>query len=182
MDPKSACTQAISSATASSRPIGGSSAPSCDSTPSITAISSATSAASWIIQPPRISDGLYRQPGISATVNFDHIKRHYYVTHDEINPTHIVPLGPALELHGVARPRENLLKRFRKCCSHRPVAGPLGRSFSTGDGPQGRGYSPTRRALAATSRLRSRPAKGAFSIHSGFMVDPGDGESHQPFA
>jgi putative glutathione S-transferase len=31
-------------------------------------------------------------------VNFDHIKRHYYMTHDEINPTRIVPLGPILDL------------------------------------------------------------------------------------
>jgi len=31
-------------------------------------------------------------------VNFDHIKRHYYVTHDDINPTRIVPIGPALDL------------------------------------------------------------------------------------
>jgi glutathionyl-hydroquinone reductase len=48
---------------------------------------------------------LYQQPGISDTVNFDHIKRHYYVTHTEINPTGIVPLGPALNLtapHGRA--------------------------------------------------------------------------------
>src|SRR5690606_31144022 len=35
---------------------------------------------------------LYQQPGISETVNLDHIKRHYYVTHEEINPTRIVPL------------------------------------------------------------------------------------------
>ncbi len=37
---------------------------------------------------------LYQQDGIAETVNFDHIKRHYYVTHDDINPTRIVPLGP----------------------------------------------------------------------------------------
>jgi putative glutathione S-transferase len=43
---------------------------------------------------------LYQQPGISATVNFDHIKRHYYFTHAEINPTRIVPIGPALDLTG----------------------------------------------------------------------------------
>ena len=30
--------------------------------------------------------------------NFDHIKRHYYMTHDDINPTRIVPIGPALDL------------------------------------------------------------------------------------
>ena len=41
---------------------------------------------------------LYQQPGIAETVNFDHIKRHYYMTHPEINPTRIVPLGPALDL------------------------------------------------------------------------------------
>jgi putative glutathione S-transferase len=37
---------------------------------------------------------LYQQEGIADTVNFDHIKRHYYITHDDINPTGIVPLGP----------------------------------------------------------------------------------------
>src|SRR6266446_334920 len=41
---------------------------------------------------------LYQQPGIVETVNFDHIKRHYYMTHTEINPTRIVPIGPALDL------------------------------------------------------------------------------------
>src|SRR5437773_144306 len=41
---------------------------------------------------------LYQQPGIADTVSFDHIKRHYYMTHTEINPTRIVPLGPALDL------------------------------------------------------------------------------------
>jgi putative glutathione S-transferase len=43
---------------------------------------------------------LYQLPGIAATVNIDHIKRHYYVTHTEINPTQIVPLGPVLALAG----------------------------------------------------------------------------------
>jgi glutathionyl-hydroquinone reductase len=41
---------------------------------------------------------LYQQPGIADTVNFDHIKRHYYYTHDDINPTRIVPLGPIQDL------------------------------------------------------------------------------------
>ncbi len=41
---------------------------------------------------------LYALPGIADTVNFDHIKRHYYVTHDDINPTGIVPVGPHLDL------------------------------------------------------------------------------------
>jgi putative glutathione S-transferase len=41
---------------------------------------------------------LYQQPGIADTVNFDHIKRHYYMTHTQINPTRIVPIGPILDL------------------------------------------------------------------------------------
>jgi putative glutathione S-transferase len=41
---------------------------------------------------------LYQQPGIAATVNFDHIKRHYYCTHGEINPTRIFPVGPAIDM------------------------------------------------------------------------------------
>lgn len=48
---------------------------------------------------------LYQHDGIADTVNFDHIKRHYYVTHDDINPTGIVPLGPDQDLsapHGRA--------------------------------------------------------------------------------
>lgn len=40
---------------------------------------------------------LYQRPGFGDTVNFDHIKRHYYMTHDQLNPTHIVPLGPAVD-------------------------------------------------------------------------------------
>lgn len=40
---------------------------------------------------------LYQQPGIAETVNLDHIKRHYYMTHGDINPTRIVPLGPLLD-------------------------------------------------------------------------------------
>ncbi len=49
---------------------------------------------------------LYQYDGIADTVNFDHIKRHYYVTHDDINPTRIVPLGPDQDLrapHGRER-------------------------------------------------------------------------------
>ena len=48
---------------------------------------------------------LYQQPGVADTVNFDHIKRHYYMTHEEINPTRIVPLGPEQDL-GAAHGRE----------------------------------------------------------------------------
>jgi putative glutathione S-transferase len=51
---------------------------------------------------------LYQIPGIAQTVNFDHIKRHYYYTHDDINPTRIVPIGPLQDLnapHGRERLR-----------------------------------------------------------------------------
>jgi glutathionyl-hydroquinone reductase len=41
---------------------------------------------------------LYQLDGIAETVNFDHIKRHYYITHDDINPTGIVPIGPLMDL------------------------------------------------------------------------------------
>ena len=49
---------------------------------------------------------LYQYDGVAETVDFDHIKRHYYYTHDEINPTRIVPIGPVLDLtapHGRQR-------------------------------------------------------------------------------
>jgi putative glutathione S-transferase len=49
---------------------------------------------------------LYQFRDVRATVNLDHIKRHYYMTHDEINPTRIVPIGPLLDLdapHGRER-------------------------------------------------------------------------------
>lgn len=37
---------------------------------------------------------LYQWPGVAGTVAMDQIKRHYYTTHDELNPKHIIPLGP----------------------------------------------------------------------------------------
>lgn len=40
---------------------------------------------------------LYNYPGVSDTVDFDHIKRHYYMSHPTINPNQIVPLGPDLD-------------------------------------------------------------------------------------
>jgi putative glutathione S-transferase len=42
---------------------------------------------------------LYQTPGFGETVNLDHIKRHYYGSHRQINPTGIVPLGPALDFY-----------------------------------------------------------------------------------
>jgi glutathionyl-hydroquinone reductase len=53
---------------------------------------------------------LYQEPRIADTVDFDHIKRHYYGTHPQINPTGIVPKGPELDLW-VASGREGLSRR-----------------------------------------------------------------------
>jgi putative glutathione S-transferase len=50
-----------------------------------------------IVDYPRLHDYLVRLhylPGVSNTLNMDHIKRHYYYTHDDLNPHRIVPVGP----------------------------------------------------------------------------------------
>ena len=41
---------------------------------------------------------LFQWPGVAPTVDFDHIKQHYYRSHDTINPNGIVPLGPLQDL------------------------------------------------------------------------------------
>jgi len=41
---------------------------------------------------------LYQVPGVEETVNFTHIKEHYFKSHRSINPTGIVPLGPLTDL------------------------------------------------------------------------------------
>lgn len=40
---------------------------------------------------------LYQYPGVAETVDFHHIKTHYYASHGMINPTHIVPVGPQID-------------------------------------------------------------------------------------
>jgi len=40
---------------------------------------------------------LYQQPGIADTVRFDDIRRHYYMTHDTINPSRIVAVAPDMD-------------------------------------------------------------------------------------
>lgn len=50
---------------------------------------------------------LYQWPGVAETVDFDHIKRHYYMSHRQINPTGVVPKGPQLDLL-LAHGREGL--------------------------------------------------------------------------
>ncbi len=41
---------------------------------------------------------LYHWPGVAGTVDFHHIKNHYYGSHLKINPTGIVPMGPEIAL------------------------------------------------------------------------------------
>lgn len=50
---------------------------------------------------------LYQWPGVSETVDFGHIKNHYYASHRSINPTGIVPQGPTLNL-GRSHDRQRL--------------------------------------------------------------------------
>ncbi|MEO1079905.1 MAG: glutathione S-transferase family protein [Pseudomonadota bacterium] len=40
---------------------------------------------------------IYQMPGVAETVDFDHIKTHYYASHGTINPTRIVPAGPDID-------------------------------------------------------------------------------------
>jgi putative glutathione S-transferase len=40
---------------------------------------------------------LYQQPGVSKTVNMHHIKNHYYMSHETINPSRVVPKGPDID-------------------------------------------------------------------------------------
>ena len=40
---------------------------------------------------------LYQWPGIAGTVDFHHIKHHYYGSHESVNPTRIVPQGPIID-------------------------------------------------------------------------------------
>jgi len=42
---------------------------------------------------------LYQTPGVAETVNFDHIRRHYFYSHTSINPTQIVPAEPILDFN-----------------------------------------------------------------------------------
>jgi len=42
---------------------------------------------------------LYQVPGVAETVNFTHIKHHYYASHETVNPTRIVPIGPDLDFN-----------------------------------------------------------------------------------
>jgi glutathionyl-hydroquinone reductase len=51
---------------------------------------------------------LYQFPGIASTVNFEHIKNHYYRSHPTLNPTGIVPVGPDFSLLDTPHERQSL--------------------------------------------------------------------------
>ena len=40
---------------------------------------------------------LYQMPGVAETVNMQHIKKHYYGSHETINPTRVIPVGPYID-------------------------------------------------------------------------------------
>mgnify|MGYP000459214768 CR=1 FL=1 len=52
---------------------------------------------------------LYQVPGVAETVNFEHIKTHYYASHLTINPTGVIPLGPEQDFN-LPHGREHLEK------------------------------------------------------------------------
>lgn len=59
-----------------------------------------------IVDYPEIWDyarALFQWPGVAETVDFDHITRHYYGSHRTINPTGIVPIGPAMDWRAPTR-------------------------------------------------------------------------------
>ena len=50
---------------------------------------------------------LYQIPGVAETINFKHIKHHYYQSHGTINPTRIVPTGPEDRFYASSPARGN---------------------------------------------------------------------------
>jgi putative glutathione S-transferase len=100
---------------------------------------------------------LYQQPGIAETVRMDEIKRHYYGTHPHVNPTGVVPIGPALDFtapHG----RESLsaTRDTRPGWAPAPARGPRARA-SAAPGPATPGTTTRGRR---GGRARRAPRRG----------------------
>jgi glutathionyl-hydroquinone reductase len=66
---------------------------------------------------------IYQWSGIAATVNFEHIRRHYYESHRSINPTGIVPVGPLLNFTA-PHEREQLVVAVTPPAQHRHPSRP----------------------------------------------------------
>ena len=55
---------------------------------------------------------LYQVPGVAATVDIPHVKKHYYGSHETINPTRIVPRRTGNRQRGTARPETGSKRRL----------------------------------------------------------------------
>jgi putative glutathione S-transferase len=55
---------------------------------------------------------IYQWPGVAATVDFGHIKRHYYQSHRRLNPAGIVPAGPLLDFEAPVERGDAVDKRI----------------------------------------------------------------------
>ena len=67
---------------------------------------------------------LFQTPGFGDTIDFAQIKKHYYLVHSDVNPTGIVPAGPALANWLAPHHREQLGDRPGRCAvAERPAAG-----------------------------------------------------------
>ena len=100
---------ATSWATPSPRPTSASSPPSPGSTPCTTAHFKCNR--NKLAEMPVLwayARDLFQTPGFGDTIDFDHIKRHYYEVHTDVNPTGIVPVGPDLSEWATAHGRESL--------------------------------------------------------------------------
>ena len=51
---------------------------------------------------------LFQTPGFGDTIDFTHIKAHYYVVHRDINPTGVIPGGPDLSVWASEHDRASL--------------------------------------------------------------------------
>ncbi|GGX87876.1 glutathione S-transferase family protein [Streptomyces minutiscleroticus] len=94
---------------------------------------------------------LYQTPGFGDTVDFDHIKRHYYQVHEGINPTRVVPLGPDLSGWTAPHGRERLGGR------------PFGDGTPPGPVPAGEEVAPAGRPPARAAE-RDRAARSARAV------------------
>lgn len=124
---------------------------------------------------------LYQRPEVAPTVRPDHFIRHYYCSHDTINPHRIVPVGPALDWnapHGRGSlrkvgwgtlPRRSIRLRIEPIVPVGGVAPPPPRYFATKEGARAGGSILPRFSQRSWGELRSgRLETGA----GGAMVSP----------
>jgi hypothetical protein len=98
---------------------------------------------------------LFQYPGVAATVDFTHIKRHYYQSHKSINPTGVVPVGPELDFLLPHTPASfcSLSTRNRRA----------GHLFNH-DPPEERMSAPTAKEIIELSKDRGYLAKQLYAI------------------